>query len=46
MGLETGRRRDLPGRVEAGLHRTVLSSAGFQHDDGQSFRHAFLQDGQ
>lgn len=46
VGLEAGRRCYMPGGVETRLHCAILPCAWLQHDDGQSLRDAFLQDGQ
>lgn len=43
LGLEARRRRYLLSRIEVGLHRTELFSAGIFHHDGQSLRHEILQ---
>ena len=45
LGLEAGRRRHLPGRAEARVHRAVLPRARLQHHDGEPIRHALLQNG-
>lgn len=42
VGLEAGRRRNLPGRVEAGIHRAELPRARLLHYDGQSLRYEEL----
>ena len=46
LGLEAGRRRHLPGRAQAGLHRPVLPGPGVQHHDGKPIRYEILQNGE
>lgn len=45
VGLEAGRRCDLFGGAETGLHCPELFGARFLHDDGESVRYAVFQNG-
>jgi hypothetical protein len=43
LGLETRRRRHLPGRTQVGIHSPKLLGSGILHHDGQFIRHEIVQ---